>query len=213
MKHRYFRIDSGPWIDRAMQLREAAGPLEEQAQKVADELECNVFYYQGGYSGNKTLAGFRPKPDSDYTFHGDVWKHDKRTNVWTLRAKAKSKDWAGAHAAMVEKLAPITRIPMSWSVLDELGSKHGFGNGPLVVVGNRAYSAGFELVTDMPRADGSLAPTIFLTIPWPDAAGDGCNERFKQQLTIPDDWVELKQWEKLRDIDLADTAREARTTP
>jgi hypothetical protein len=213
MKHRYFRIDSGPWIERALQLTKIGEQLEDKARKIAEELESDSFYFQSSFSGYKTLAGFRPRADSDYTFHPDVWKHEKKSDVWVLRSRPRVKDWAEAHDAMREKLRPITRIPMPWSVLDDLGREYGLSNGPLVVVGNGAHSAGFRLITDMPRADGSLGPTIFLTIPWPDAAGDGCNDRFKQKLTIPDDWVEIKQWEKLRDIDLADTAREARTTP
>lgn len=209
MKYRYFRVADGPMVQKAIGHTKKAVELWQKACDFAAKHEAEAKYFSTGYSGYSTLAGFEPKAGI-VKFDPDLWRREKKTGLWRLRGRAIGAGKTDQLIALRKVLAEFVRVPRSWAVLDDLQATNGISNGPLVVTGNRAHSAGFVLIEEMPQVDGSLAPVAFVKLPWPDTKGDDCNDRFKSRVVIPDDWFEVKEWEMLRDIDLAETAEKAR---
>lgn len=210
MKYRYFKVADGPLVRKAMELNANAELIYKKAIDFANLHEAEAKYFEGGYSGYSRLAGFQTKPGI-VKFDPDLWRREKKTGLWKLRGRAVDKEKTAQLIELRKLLAEFIRVPCSWAVLDDLQASNGISNGPLVVTGNRAYSAGFTLLEEMPQDDGSLAPVVFVSLPWPETKGEGCsNYRFKDRVVIPDDWVEVKEWERLRDMDLAETAAKAR---
>lgn len=209
MKYRHFKVADGPLVQKALAHNAKAIELWGKAVAFGKKYQAEAKYYESGYSGYANLAGFQPNPGV-VSFDTDLWRRDKKTGLWVLRGRPVNKYKGEQLIDLRKELAEFIRVPRSWAVLDDLQIEHGISNGPLVVTGNRAHSAGFVLIEEMPQADGTLAPVAFVKVPWPETKGEDRNARFKEQVTFPDDWVEVKEWEMLRDIDLAETAQKAR---